>query len=184
MIKRCTWADSSELLGMYHKGEWGIPLHDDQRLLEMLILEGKSCGLSWELILKKRKHIKKVFDDFNPDILIKYDDTKINALLNDPGIIRSRLKILAVIENAKAYLRIKEHRSFDDFLWEYVGYKTITNETSEIITKNEISDKLSKDLKKLGFKFIGSTIIYSFMQAVGMVNDHDRDCIFNPEYDS
>jgi DNA-3-methyladenine glycosylase I len=176
MTNRCSWANSSELLQKYHDEEWGKPLHDDQRLLEMLILEGKSCGLSWELILKKRNHMRKVFDNFDPEILIKYGDEKIQSLMGDAGIIRSKLKINAVIENAKAYLRLKEGRTFDDFLWQYVNYKSIVNEGSQRIIRTELSDKLTKDLKKLGFKFVGSVIIYSFMQAVGMVNDHEPDC--------
>ncbi|MDR1560943.1 MAG: DNA-3-methyladenine glycosylase I [Holosporaceae bacterium] len=176
MTKRCAWANSDELLKKYHDEEWGRPLHDDQKLLEILILEGKSCGLSWKLILKKREYMRKVFDNFNPEILVTYDDAKINALLNDSGIIRSRLKISAVIENAKAYLKIKKRGSFNDFLWEYVDYNPIINEASKIITRSNISDKLSNDLKKLGFKFVGSTIIYSFMQAIGMMNDHETAC--------
>jgi DNA-3-methyladenine glycosylase I len=176
MSNRCIWANSSELLRKYHDEEWGKPLHDDQRSFEMLILEGKSCGLSWELILKKRDHMRKVFNNFDPEILIKYDDEKIRSLMNDAGIIRSKLKVNAVIENAKAYLRLKEHRIFDDFLWQYVNYKTIINDGSQRIIRSEISDKLGKDLKKLGFRFVGSIIIYSFMQSVGMVNDHENGC--------
>lgn len=177
MVKRCAWAkDSSELLTKYHDEEWGRPLYDDQKLFEMLILEGKSCGLSWELILKKREHMQKVFDHFNPEILVAYDNAKIEALMQDPGIIRNKLKVNAVIENAKAYLRLKESGSFCDFIWKYVDGKQVQNDGTKIITKNETSDKLSKDLKKLGFKFVGSTITYSFMQAVGMINDHACEC--------
>jgi DNA-3-methyladenine glycosylase I len=178
MTNRCLWANSSELLRKYHDEEWGKPLHNDRRLFEMLILEGKSCGLSWELILKKRDHMRKVFDNFCPEILIKYDDEKIQSLMNDAGIIRSNLKINAVIENAKAYLRLKEYRTFDDFLWQYVNHNPVVNEGSQRIVRTELSDKLSKDLKKLGFKFVGSVIIYSFMQAVGMVNDHEKKCFY------
>lgn len=176
MIKRCKWANSSELLKQYHDEEWGKPLYDDQKLFEMLILEGKSCGLSWELILKKRNHMKKVFDNFDPGVLIEYDAAKIESLMQDPGIIRSHLKVNAVIENAKAYLKLKQSGSFSDFLWAYVDYKPIVNDGKQIITKSDISDRLSKDLKKLGFKFIGSIITYSLMQAVGMINDHEHDC--------
>jgi DNA-3-methyladenine glycosylase I len=176
MIERCKWANSSEFLKKYHDEEWGKPLHDDQKLFEMLILEGKSCGLSWELILKKRDHMREVFDNFDPEILVKYDDEKIQSLMNDAGIIRSRLKINAVIENARAYLRLKERRTFDDFLWQYVDYKPVVNDGSQRIVSSEISDKLSKDLKKQGFKLIGSVIVYSFMQSVGMVNDHENKC--------
>lgn len=175
-VKRCSWANSSEFLRKYHDEEWGKPLHDDHKLFEMLILEGKSCGLSWELILKKREYMRKVFDNFDPEVLIKYDNAKIESLMQDPGIIRHRLKIEAVIENAKAYLKLKKNGSFNDFLWSYVNYEPIINPGTEIITKTGISDKLSKDLKKLGFKFVGSTIVYSLMQAVGLVNDHEHDC--------
>ncbi|MDR0677357.1 MAG: DNA-3-methyladenine glycosylase I [Holosporaceae bacterium] len=177
MINRCQWANSSEWLKKYHDEEWGgKPFHNDQKLFEMLILEGKSCGLSWELILKKRDHMKKVFDNFDPEILIKYDEIKIQSLMSDAGIIRNKLKISAVIENAKAYLRLKERQTFDDFLWKYVNYEPIVNDGSQRIARNKISDRLSKDLKKSGFKFVGSIIIYSFMQAIGMVNDHENMC--------
>ncbi|MDR2794375.1 MAG: DNA-3-methyladenine glycosylase I [Holosporaceae bacterium] len=176
MIKKCVWANFSELLRKYHDEQWGRPLHDDQKLFEMLILESKSCGLSWEIILKKSEYMRKVFDNFDPEKLVKYDNAKIEELMQDAGIIRHRAKIEAVIENAKAYLKIKERESFNNFLWRYVNYQPIVNDTSEIITKSKISDELSKDLKKSGFKFVGSTIIYSFMQAVGMVDDHDIDC--------
>jgi DNA-3-methyladenine glycosylase I len=161
----------------YHDEEWGKPLHDDRRLFEMLILEGKSCGLSWELILKKRDHMRKVFDNFDPEMLVKYDNAKIEELMHDPGIIRHRAKIEAVIGNAKAYFEVKKnHGLLDNFLWSYVNHQPIMRGPFEITTKTELSDKLSKDLKKLGFKFVGSTIIYSFMQAVGMVNDHEPSC--------
>jgi DNA-3-methyladenine glycosylase I len=177
MTDRCFWADSSELMRKYHDEEWGKPLHDDRRLFEMLILEGKSCGLSWELILKKRDHMRKVFDNFDPEMLVKYSDAKIDELMQDAGIIRHRAKIEAVIGNAKAYFEVKKlHGSLDNFLWSYVNHRPIVKEPFEITTKTELSGKLSKDLKKLGFKFVGSTIIYSFMQAVGMVNDHEPSC--------
>jgi DNA-3-methyladenine glycosylase I len=177
MEKRCRWANSSELLRKYHDEEWGKPLHDDRRLFEMLILEGKSCGLSWELILKKRDHMKKVFDDFEPNAIIKYDDAKIDELMQDAGIIRHRAKIEAVVGNARAYFEVKKsHGSLDNFLWNYVNYQPVKTEPFEIVTRNEVSDRLSKDLKKLGFKFVGSVITYSFMQAVGMINDHEPSC--------
>jgi DNA-3-methyladenine glycosylase I len=143
----------------------------------MLILEGKSCGLSWELILQKRDHMRKVFDNFDPAMLIKYDNTKIDELMQDAGIVRHRAKIKAVINNAKAYFEVKKlHGSLDNFLWSYVNHKPIVKEPFEITTKTKLSDKLSKDIKKLGFKFVVSVIIYSFMQAVGMVNDHELSC--------
>jgi DNA-3-methyladenine glycosylase I len=177
MTDRCFWANSSELMRKYHDEEWGKPLHDDRCLFEMLILEGKSCGLSWELILKKRVRMRKVFDNFDPEMLVKYDNAKIDELMHDHGIIRHRAKIEAVISNAKAYFEVKKlHGSLDNFLWSYVNHKPIVREPFEITTKTELSDKLSKDLKKLGFKFVGSIIIYSFMQAIGMVNDHMPNC--------
>jgi DNA-3-methyladenine glycosylase I len=177
--QRCFWANSSEILRKYHDEEWGRPLHDDRALFEMLILEGMSCGLSWEIILKKREHMRSVFDRFDPQVLVKYDAAKIDELMQDPGIIRHRAKIEAVISNAKAYFKIKElHGSLDHFLWHYVNNAPIVHEPFEIKTRNETSDQLSKDLKKLSFKFVGSTIIYSFMQAIGMVNDHEEDCVF------
>ncbi|MDR1551805.1 MAG: DNA-3-methyladenine glycosylase I [Holosporaceae bacterium] len=179
MTNRCSWANSSKILRQYHDEEWGRPLHDDRALFEMLILEGMSCGLSWEIILKKREHMREVFDNFDPHALLKYDDTKVDALMQDAGIIRHRAKVEAVIRNAEAYFQIKElYGSLDSFLWSYVNNAPIRNEQFEFKTRSETSDKLSKDLKKLGFKFVGSTIIYSFMQAVGMVNDHEDDCAF------
>ena len=144
----------------------------------MLILEGKSCGLNWELILKKRNHMRKVFDNFNPHKLIEYNDAKVEELMRDVGIIRHRAKIEAVICNARAYFELKKlHGSLDNFLWNYVNYQSIRTEPFKIVTRNELSNRLSKDLKKLGFKFVGSTIIYSFMQAIGMVNDHEPGCL-------
>jgi DNA-3-methyladenine glycosylase I len=161
----------------YHDEEWGKPLHDDRHLFEMLILEGKSCGLSWELILKKRDRMRKVFDNFDQNAIVKYDNAKIEELMHDPGIIRHRAKIEAVIGNAKAYFDVKKrYGSLDNFLWSYVNHMPIVREPFEMITKTELSDRLSKDLKKLGFKFVGPTIIYSFMQAIGMVNDHELSC--------
>jgi DNA-3-methyladenine glycosylase I len=179
VTQRCSWANSSEILRKYHDEEWGRPQHDDRALFEMLILEGMSCGLSWEIILKKREHMRSVFDNFDPQAIVKYDAAKIDELMQDPGIIRHRAKIEAVISNANAYFKIKElHGSLDRFLWSYVNDAPIVLEQFEIKTRNETSDQLSKDLKKFGFKFVGSTIIYSFMQAVGMVNDHEEDCVF------
>lgn len=176
-IQRCKWANSSELMKKYHDEVWGVPIHDDRELFEMLILEGKSCGLSWELIWKMREGIKSAFDGLNPEILVTYDDQKFDELMKNPSVIRHRLKIEAVVQNAKAYLKLKKSiDSFSDFLWSYTNFKTIKNDGKQYITQNSISDKLSKDLKKLGFKFIGSTIIYSFMQAVGMINDHEIGC--------
>lgn len=176
-MRRCGWANSSELMKKYHDEIWGVPVHDDQTLFEMLILEGKSCGLSWELIWKKREGIKKAFDDFKPETLATYDKEKIDNLTKNPAVIRNRLKIEAVVSNAKAYLELKKSvRSFSDFLRRYTEFETETNDEVHQGVKNTLSDKLSTDLKKLGFKFVGSTIVYSFMQAVGIINDHEIGC--------
>ena len=176
-IQRCKWANSSDLMKKYHDEIWGVPVHGDQELFEMLILEGKSCGLRWELIWKRREGIKTAFDGFKPEILVTYDDSKVDELMKNPSVIKHRLKIAAVVQNAKAYLELKQKMgSFNDFLWNYTNFKTIKNEGTQHITRNSISDKLSKDLKTLGFKFVGSTIIYSFMQAIGMINDHEIGC--------
>ncbi len=177
-MNKCAWANSSELLKRYHDGEWGKPIHNDQKLFEILILESMSCGLSWEIVLKKRNRMREVFDNFDPKKIALYTDERIDAFMQDQGIIRHRKKLEAMVQNAKVYLKLTKARSFNNFLWEYVGYKTILNKSQEIVTRSEISDKLSKDLKKLGFKFVGSVIVYSFMQAVGMVNDHDKNCKF------
>ena len=164
----------------YHDNEWGRPVHDDNKLFEMLILEGAQAGLSWITVLKKRAAYRKAFDGFAPQKVALYDDAKIAELLANEGIIRNRLKINAAIRNAKLFLEIVEkYGSFDKFIWEYVDYKPVVGrwesfENMPITT--EISDRISRDLKKLGFKFVGSTIIYSFMQAVGMVNDHLTSC--------
>lgn len=175
-MNKCAWANSSDLLQKYHDEEWGIPVHDDMQLFEILILETMSCGLSWEIVLKKRDHMRKIFDNFDPQKIALYTDEKIDRLLEDRGIIRHRAKLLAMVKNAQAYLKLTQASSFSDFLWKYVDYHTIFNDSDDIITRNEISDRLSSDLKKLGFKFVGSVIIYSFMQAVGMINDHDKSC--------
>jgi DNA-3-methyladenine glycosylase I len=180
MIQRCSWANSSEILRKYHDEEWGRQLHDERALFEMLVLEGMSCGLSWEIILKKRGHMRIVFDNFDPHMLVQYDCAKIDELMQDSGIIRHRAKIDAVIINAKAYFKVKElYGSLNYFLWSHVNNAPIIEESFIFKTTNETSDQLSKDLKKLGFKFIGSTIIYSLMQAVGMVNDHEDGCVFS-----
>ena len=164
----------------YHDNEWGRPMHNDIKLFEMLILEGAQAGLSWETVLKKRVAYREAFDGFDPEKVARYDDTKIEELMANAGIIRNRLKINAAIINAKLFINIvKEHGSFDKFIWGYVDYKSITghwDSAADMPITTPISDKISKDLKKAGFKFVGSTIIYSFMQAVGMVNDHLKKC--------
>ena len=164
----------------YHDNEWGRPVHDDRKLFEMLILEGAQAGLSWITVLKKRNAYREAFDGFDPNKVALYGDAKIQELLANEGIIRNRLKINAAVTNARLFLEIAEKRgSFDNFIWEYVNYAPITGhwETFEDMPlTTPLSDRISKDLKKMGFKFVGSTIIYSFMQAVGMVNDHLTKC--------
>ncbi len=164
----------------YHDNEWGRPVHDDRKLFEMLILEGAQAGLSWITVLKKREAYRAAFDLFDPVKVAQYDDAKIKALMANEGIIRNRLKIHAAIVNARLFLEIKQqHGSFDAFVWGYVNHTPIVGRwerVEDMPITTPVSDKLSKDLKKLGFKFVGSTIIYSFMQAVGMVNDHLTSC--------
>ena len=178
--KRCPWADSDPLYIDYHDNEWGVPLHDDRELFELLILEGAQAGLSWITVLKKRDNYREAFNRFDPQIIAKYDTKKVEQLLSNPGIIRNRLKIASTISNARAYLDIqKEFGSFDKYIWGFVSHKPIINRwksVDEIPPKTPESDCLSKDLKKRGFRFVGSTICYAFMQACGMVNDHVISC--------
>ena len=182
---RCSWCGNLPIYQDYHDNEWGRPVHDDQKLFEMLILEGAQAGLSWITVLKKREAYRKAFDNFDPNKVVLYDDAKIQELMANEGIIRNRLKINAAIINAKLFLEVAEkHGSFDKFIWSYVDYKPITNcleNIEDLPATTPLSDKISKDLKKMGFKFVGSTIIYSFMQAVGMVNDHIADCFVYEE---
>jgi DNA-3-methyladenine glycosylase I len=177
MTKRCFWA-KTPLSIAYHDKEWGVPVHDDTRLFEFLILEGAQAGLSWETILRKRDNYRAAFDRFNPAQVAKYDERKIASLLNDEGIIRNRLKINSAVTNARAFLEVKkEFGSFDAYVWRFVDGKPLRRKRGQaIVATTPISDELSKDLLKRGFKFVGSTICYSFMQAVGMVNDHDSSC--------
>ena len=182
---RCCWCGDVPIYVDYHDNEWGRPVHDDKKLFEMLILEGAQAGLSWLTVLKKRENYRAAFDGFDPAKVALYDDTKIEELLANTGIIRNRLKINAAVTNAKAFLRIqKEHGSFDKYLWSYVNYTPIVNrfeKIEDVITTSPVSDKISKDLKKRGMNFVGSTIIYAFMQAVGMTNDHFIDCFVYEE---
>jgi len=172
---RCQWAQSHELFIPYHDEEWGIPVHDDRLLFEMLNLEGAQAGLSWLTILKKREHYREVFDHFDAEKIVHYDAAKKEALLKDAGIVRNRLKISAVIENAQAFLAVqREFGSFDAYIWQFVGGKPLTDAEKE--TAIARSGLMSKDLKKRGFRFVGATICYAFMQAVGMLNDHTPDC--------
>lgn len=164
----------------YHDSEWWVPVFDDQKLFEMLILEGAQAWLSWETILKKRENYRKAFDNFDVEKIVKYNEKKITELLQNPGIIRNKLKIHSTIKNAKVFLEIqKEFGSFSKYIWWFVDDKPIINhwkDFSEIPTKTELSDKISKDLKKRGMSFVGSTIIYAYMQAVWMVDDHEKKC--------
>ena len=177
---RCAWATSDPLYIEYHDNEWGIPVHDDRELFEMLILEGAQAGLSWITILKKRDNYRKAFDNFQAVKIVRYDDKKVKKLLMDAGIVRNRLKIGATINNAKYFLQAqKEFGSFDAYIWKFVGGKPIQHSfesLKHIPPTSSESDAMSKDLKKRGFKFVGSTICYAFMQAVGLVNDHTTDC--------
>lgn len=174
---RCHWA-RTELSIAYHDQEWGVPVHDDRKLFEFLILEGAQAGLSWETILRKRENYRTAFDDFDPRKVARYDQRKIKRLLNDAGIIRNRLKINAAIGNARAFLAIqKEFGSFDAYVWRFVRGRPIKRRRGTAVqARTPESDALSRDLSQRGLKFVGSTICYAFMQAVGMVNDHDLRC--------
>ena len=177
---RCSWCLKDDLYKAYHDEEWGTPLHDDQKLFELLCLEGAQAGLSWYTILAKRENYRKAFDNFDAVKMSKYNAAKIEKLLLDAGIVRNRLKVNSFVTNAKTYLAIqKEFGSFDKYIWQFVGGKPIINDVKgmgNVPAKTEISDAMSKDLLKRGFKFVGSTICYAFMQASGMVEDHLNDC--------
>jgi DNA-3-methyladenine glycosylase I len=176
---RCGWA-RNDLAIHYHDTEWGVPLHEDRRLFEFLILEGAQAGLSWDTILRKRENYRKAFDDFDAEKIAAYDQRKLNALLLDKGIIRNRLKINSAVQNAKGYLKIvDEFGSFDSYIWQFVDGRPIVNaweKLQDVPAKTKESDAMSKDLKKRGFNFVGSTIMYAFMQACGLVNDHLVSC--------
>lgn len=176
--ERCSWA-TNELNIAYHDAEWGVPVHDDNRLFEFLILEGAQAGLSWDTILRKREAYRRAFDNFDASKVAQYSDAECAKLMENEGIIRNRLKIASAVSNAKAFLKIQqEFGSFDRYIWAFVGGKPIVNkiEGGYVPAKTEISDAISRDLKKRGFNFVGSTIIYAFMQATGMVNDHLTSC--------
>lgn len=178
-MNRCPWAQS-ELAILYHDQEWGLPCHDDQTLFEFLVLEGAQAGLSWETILRKRDRYRQVFDQFDPKVIAQYDDNKVAELLNDPGIIRNRRKVHSAVVNARIFLDIQDqYGSFNSFIWQYVGGEPICNQFTslhQIPAETDLSRKISRDLKKMGMSFVGPTIIYAFMQAVGMVNDHLVNC--------
>ena len=180
MLEKTRCFGDTDIYIEYHDKEWGRPVHDDNRLFEMLILEGAQAGLSWITVLKKRESYREAFDGFDPNIVAAYDDSKVESLMANTGIIRNRLKINAAIVNARLFLQIVEqHGSFDDFIWNYVDHEPIIGhweKFEDMPLTTAVSDKISKDLKKMGFKFVGSTIIYSFMQAIGMVNDHLKSC--------
>ena len=179
-IIRCPWCESFDLYRHYHDTEWGVPLRDSRKLFELLILEGAQAGLSWSTVLKKRESYREAFDNFDPKKIAKYDDKKISELLANPGIIRNRLKVAATIGNAKAYLTLeKSGQPFNEFVWSFVQNKPIQNKRqylNELPARSPESDAMSKALLKAGFKFVGTTICYAFMQASGMINDHLVSC--------
>jgi DNA-3-methyladenine glycosylase I len=181
----CSWPTGDPLMIKYHDEEWGVPLHDDRKLFEFLILEGFQAGLSWLTILRKREHFKKAFDDFDFNKIAQYDEQKVHTLLHDSSIIRNRLKISAAVANARAFLGVrKAFATFDSYIWQFTGGRTLHNgfkSLDELPARTELSDRISLDLKKRGFKFVGSTIVYAHMQATGMVNDHTTDCYRHKE---
>ena len=176
----CSWPSNDPLMMAYHDEEWGVPVHDDRKLFEFMVLDAFQAGLSWKTILYKRENFRKAFDNFQPEIISKYEGHKISKLLNDAGIIRNRLKIQATVTNAQKFLEVqKEFGTFDKYIWQFTEGKTKVNnwvELNQIPAISPESDEMSKDLKKRGFKFVGSTICYAFMQAAGMVNDHMFYC--------
>ena len=185
MVKRCAWCGEDPLYVAYHDQEWGIPSHDDRHLFEMLILEGAQAGLSWITILRKREHYRAALHGFDPERIVRFKGRDIDRLMKNEGLVRNRLKLESTVRNARAFLELQaRHGSFDTFLWGYVDGRPIQNRwksMAEVPASTPLSDRLSKDLKKLGFNFVGSTICYAFMQAVGMVNDHTTDCFRHRE---
>jgi DNA-3-methyladenine glycosylase I len=179
-IRRCAWSGDDPLMRRYHDEEWGVPVHDDRVLFEFLTLEGAQAGLSWSTILKKRENYRAAFARFDAEKVARFDARRRAALMKDPGIVRNRLKIESTVTNARAFLGVqKEFGSFDRYIWGFVGGRAIQNRRKslrEVPARTEESDALSRDLKKRGFRFVGSTIVYAFMQAVGMVNDHEAAC--------
>src|SRR5689334_22562723 len=177
---RCNWSLGSELYVAYHDHEWGVPVHNDRKLFEFIVLEGAQAGLSWSTILNKRENYRKAFDGFDPQKVAKYTKARIEKLLKDPGIVRNRLKVESAVTNAKAFLAVqKEFGSFDAYIWAFVKGKPVVNRwksIKQVPPRTALSDKISEDLKKRGFRFVGSTIIYAHMQATGMVNDHLVGC--------
>lgn len=184
-MERCPWCEGSDLYRRYHDEEWGVPLHDDRALFELLILEGAQAGLSWATILQKREGYRRAFDGFHPHLVARYDDAKVAALLADPGIVRNRAKVAAAIRNAQVFLELTTGgETFSDFLWRFVDDKPIRNRwrsLADVPARTAQSDAMSKALARAGFKFVGSTICYAFMQAAGMVNDHLTSCFRHAE---
>ena len=185
MINRCGWSISDPLMIDYHDDEWGVPVHDDLKHFEMIVLDGAQAGLSWQTVLKKREAYREAFDNFDFRKVARYDDKKIKELLNNPGIIRNRLKVSSAIKNANAFLEVREEfGTFDKYIWQFVDHSTIHNtwkSLKELPAKTSESDIMSKDMKKRGFNFVGSTICYAYMQAAGMVNDHTIGCFRHKE---
>jgi len=177
---RCPWPGNNELMIEYHDTEWGVPLHDDRKIFEFMVLDAFQAGLSWSIVLKKREGFRKAFDNFEPEKIARYSEKKIQKILTNPDIIRNRLKVYATVTNAKQFLKVQEEfGTFDKYIWQFTGGKTIHNKwknTKEVPAKTKESDAMSKDLLQRGFKFVGSTICYAFMQAAGMVNDHMASC--------
>jgi DNA-3-methyladenine glycosylase I len=180
MVKRCEWCGDHPLYVTYHDREWGVPVHSDRKLFEFLVLEGAQAGLSWLTVLKKRSAYRKAFDGFNFEKVARYNKSKINSLLENPGIIRNRLKIESAVRNAKAFIEVRrEFGTFNNYIWQFVENRPLQNRwksIKELPAKTGLSDAISRDLKKRGFNFVGSTIIYAHMQATGMVNDHITTC--------
>lgn len=185
MKNRCDWAQKNELMANYHDEEWGKPLHDDQKLFEFLILEGMQAGLSWQTILNKREAFRKAYDNFDVKKVAEYGPEKVDELMSNAGIIRNKMKIDASINNARRFLEIvDEFGSFDRYIWKFLEYQPIVNhfeKLSDLPAKTELSDTISADLKRRGFKFVGSTVVYAHMQATGMVNDHLVHCFCHPK---
>lgn len=185
MAERCAWCLKNTLMMQYHDLEWGVPLYDDARLFEFLVLEGFQAGLSWDIVLKKRESFKAAFDGFNYRIIAHYPSEKVEELMQNSGIIRNRAKILGTINNAQCYLKVQqEFGSFSHYIWQFVEHKPVVNyfkSMSELPAKTELSDKISADLKKRGFKFVGSTVVYAHLQATGVVNDHLVSCFRHAE---
>ncbi len=179
-MERCAWAGDDPDMIRYHDEEWGVPVHDDRTLFEFLILEGAQAGLAWITILRKRENYRKAFDNFDVGLIAEYDEVKIKTLLEDPGIVRNRLKVRAAVTNAQNFLDVqREHGSFDSYIWDLAGGKTQVNQLKSAFdaqANTPVSDAMCKVLNKRGFKFVGSTICYAFMQATGMVNDHELNC--------